>query len=468
MKCPACQGKIQGGWRVCPHCGESLRYRCPQCKAEVRLGWKACPVCASALTSSAENPAGAGAHCDLDSSVVKEVRQEGSNGGGASLTARDSVIRSVTQHASGNAPGMLRDSSDSGAEEVGSLASINLGESVVKSVVQNVSVNLVGAEDVAALLDLGAARALRTVRVFVACGPRILAYDPNPDHGRKGPIQEFQLPAHIGGARSVRLAKQGDRLMVLCGAHGGVVAFDAEGADARVYPLPRRTRHAVNASAIRGEHLYATHSDFGLLRWPLEGGEPEALFPEVLEAANTVRGVKASLEGELLVCAGRDAYRIKVREPDARPIPYRGSPGSELIDAVECGEYVFAASLDGRILRWSKSLAGKYEMVLGNLDTKVYSLSLAQMDSGPHLVVGTKSDSVHLIRLVPPQATVRYRTRGARVRWARGASDLIVATDRSCQRLFFWHPRKPHRPAWQTTVSGRGKKHILDLCLLSM
>ena len=431
--------------------------KCGQCGQTVDDAWRFCPWCTARLPG--EN---AGGGIGLRDTVVKEIGQD-AEAGGEGISVADSVVGRISQevHAEVGIDG-------ASAEAVRGLASINVTEGVVKEIHQVVNVYMGAGQSLDAVFDTRAARGLRSKLVYVACGREIRAFRPDGGALGAGPVGVYSLPGSMGSARSVRLVKSGQRLMVLAGARLGVVAFDSKTAEAMVYPFPGETQYGANAATVHGDHIYATHSHFGLLCWPIGGGEPTSVHPDVFEAAATVRAVQVNLRGELLVCAGSSVYEMDVSRGDARPVEYRAPGEARLVGAVECADRVYAAAIDGRVFRWDSDMPGHAGSVIANAQCKTYCLSLVQMADGPHLVLGSKSGHLRLIRLVGPQAVVDYQAPGGEsIRWARAAPDLLVASDNKGTRLFFWRPDSIYRPDRVIPVVKSAREQIMDICILS-
>jgi len=431
--------------------------KCQHCGQAIEDAWQICPFCTARLQNGEP-----GARVVLSDSVAREVTQVGAGTAGEAMIS-DSTVGRISQevHVDGAAE-------DLAVEAVRELASVAITDSVVKEVHQVVNLYMGSGQSLDSVFGARGARGLRSKRIYAACGREILVFRiADGDAGRASPAGVYSLPDSMGSVRSVRLAKAGDRLMILAGARLGVVAFDARTSEAMVYAFPCDTRYGANAALIYGEHLYATHSDFGLLRWPIGGGESTSIHPEVFETAATVRALQVNLRGEMLVCAGNCVYGIDVSNPDTCPVEYRCPGKQRLVGSLECGEHVYAAASDGKILRWDADMPHHSGAVIADMQCKTYCLSLVQMADGPHLVLGTKSGYVRLIRLVGPQAVVDYHTPGgASIRWAKAAPDLLVASDADGERLFFWHSDDTTRPSQTITIASRAAGRITDLCIL--
>jgi hypothetical protein len=434
--------------------------KCPKCNAEVDPSFKFCVECAAKLPAA---DAPAGANIALEGSVAKDVAQQASGPGGASVSVKDSVVRDLTQEGSGGGD----EAAD--AEKLSRLGDIRLN--VDGSVIRNVNIvqhlHLDGAESIESIQGGRRAGQLKVRMIYAACGSEIRAFNPRAQFRESEPVRVYTLPDETGGARSVRLAKVGDRLWILAGARCGVVAFDAETAEAKVFLFPTVTRYGANSVTVLGDYVYASHSDLGLLRWPIVGGKPTEMFPDLFRGLTTVRGVQASRKGQLLLCGHCSVYRIDLDQPGGRPVRYSAAGVKELVGAVECGNHLYAATLEGKVLRWETEVPGGPDLDLAHLDCKTYCVSLVQMPDGPHLVLGAKVPALTLVKLAPPYSRAQYLTAGASVRWAQAASDLLVASDSDCLRLLCWSREVVHRPEREILVGRAPRDQVVDFCLLS-
>jgi len=449
--------------------------KCPKCNAEIMPGWKVCPECAERLPSAAAGeseprppeggtPNESRANIALEGSVVKDVSQQASGPGGASVSAKDSVVRSIEQKAEGDP---ASGEGGTGLDALRGLAGVHVTEGVVKEIHQTVNVYLGEAAAADVLRGRRAAGLPKARMIYAACGNEIRAFNPRAESSGSEPANVYTLPSDMGSARSVRWARVGDRVWILAGTRRGVVAFDAETAEARTFPFETVTSHGANAVEVLGDYVYASHSDLGLIRWPIVGGKPMELFPDLFKGLATVRGVQKTPKGQLLLCGHCSVYRIDLDQAGARPVRYSSAGARELVGAAECGDHLYAATLDGKVLRWERGIAGGPDMNLAHLECKTYCVSLVQMPDGPHLALGAKGPALTLVKLAPPYSRAQYLTGGVSIRWARGASDLLVATDGDGLRLFCWSREAVHRPEREIVVGRSPRDQVVDFCILS-
>jgi hypothetical protein len=47
--CPSCSKPVQADFKLCPHCGTTLRSQCPSCGKSTAPEWKVCPYCGHSM-----------------------------------------------------------------------------------------------------------------------------------------------------------------------------------------------------------------------------------------------------------------------------------------------------------------------------------------------------------------------------------------------------------------------------------
>jgi hypothetical protein len=52
-RCPACAGKVEPTFAMCPSCETILRPKCASCHQDLRPDWKACPFCCAPVRAAA-------------------------------------------------------------------------------------------------------------------------------------------------------------------------------------------------------------------------------------------------------------------------------------------------------------------------------------------------------------------------------------------------------------------------------
>jgi len=362
----------------------------------------------------------------------------------ASVHLQDAVARHVEQTVHGAVSGGGK--GDSAQVPV---ASISVHDGVVKEIRQTVNmVNVLAGdlEDWPSYMARNVSRPLRTRYVLVACGREILAYDPSGAGQATLPAKVYRLPAEMGSARSVRVARLDRRLVFVAGARKGVVLFDAASAEAWLYPFPTTTMHGANSVAVLGHHLYATHSDLGLLRWPVAGGDAALLLPEI--CGQGCRALQATAEGWLLLCAGHSVRRFNCAKGISEVLSYSAGTGQVLTGVVEDDKHLYGTTHAGLLVRWDKEMPGMEPAILKRLGRTLYDLAWMNSAPGRRLVLSAKDDAVHLVRLGKGAWTAQFPAPpGVTLRYARAADDYIVAVDSDRSRLFIWPAREEPRPA---------------------
>ncbi len=293
-------------------------------------------------------------------------------------------------------------------------------------------------------------------RIFLAAGSRVLEIDPA--EAEQPLAHAFPEPL-----RSVRHARTSRGEFLLGGSKRAVSCLSlGGGGELAEYPLPdhRSVRGGVNSIALDGEHLYATHSEYGLARWRLDrpGGEPEFLFEELTRPHKSTRGVLL-VEGRLVFASGHHVYAAA---PGGRALlKYVSSVESPVTCVAAAARTVFAGTEGGSIVCW-KLDSPDQPVVLARKREPIVNLRLARICAIPHLIYSTKDLSVRA-RVIGQNLETSYESGGATIGVLDASSDLICASDAAGRRLLLWKSTAPSRPVRQIEVYKQSDKPVLDI-----
>lgn len=297
----------------------------------------------------------------------------------------------------------------------------------------------------------------RTHRILCAAGREILAFEPRETR----PAEVHALGAgDLGMLRSVQCARQGSRRVLVAGAQFGVYLLEA-GRPVAPFRIPGAgdKRGGVNAAAVLDGHLFATHSDYGLLQWPLEGGEARFVRPDLTAGKKTVRGVQTGPLGRLLFAADAEIYSFLPGTLEGPPTVFAGA--SDSITALVATERsLFAGTAAGDVLRWEFEAPGEPPTrEIARRPDPVFMVKTCSVAGLPRLLVGWKGYGL-LAKALETETEVSYPCE-TRVRWVDGASDFLYGVDRDGRRLFAWEAADPRaRP-----VELRSRERIQDIAV---
>lgn len=412
---------------------------CLKCHKPVQDGWKLCPECEEPLPSAA-----------------------------ASIHVQDGIAGRVEQKVKGISPTLH--------DRLMSVAKVELKDSVVKEIHQTVNLHLTSESlGLDVLSQIGDASHLRAELLFLIRGREVLGYrvdDPSPK-----PCYRLELPDELGGGRSIGLTNVGDSPHLLVGCRKGVALIEQATKRMAIYPLPEVTRGGVNAMSVVGEDLYATHSDFGLLRWKGPLTQAEVLFPNLIQehatvnSHSTVRGALLDARGHLLFCAGKTAFSWNFSDPKAEPLPFPTDTDAALIGVVEGPGCLYGADGSGNLHYWKRALPNTRSCIARALGCTAYTLCTVPRGRSMDLVVGAKSSRLlrYHVEVADPEnpAEVPYPAPGgSTLRLARAAPDLFAATDRSGGTLYLWRRDQPRATPREIAVSSESTRtDIHDFCI---
>ncbi len=292
----------------------------------------------------------------------------------------------------------------------------------------------------------------RTRRILAATGPALLGFDPSDPDG-SGPREAHDLSgAGVGAARSVRLLETPEGPLAVAGAQRGVVLVPLRGGSPRALPFPDGAggTGGVNAAALAGASLVATHSEVGVVRWDLS--DPRARGERVLasatDGARTVRGAQVVGETLYLAVADRVLAFVAAVFPGGTVTAYpAGAPVTAL---VATRRHVFAGTADGRILRFPVGEPDRGEPEIARRETPVTMLRPAFVNGEPSLLVAWTGYGV-VAKALDSDVETPFHSESP-IRWTDGGSDVIAGVTCEGRALHLWEPSRP-KARWKRLAS---------------
>jgi hypothetical protein len=294
----------------------------------------------------------------------------------------------------------------------------------------------------------------RTRRILCVAGRRVLAFRPDQSQ----PVEVHSAEAgDLGMLRSVRVVRLGEKEVIAAGAQYGVYLFE-EGEPPRAYPIPSAgdKRGGVNAVALHKDRLFATHSDYGLIRWTLLDQRHEAaetVRADLTAGRATCRGVRIGPLDRLFLSAGSEIHALLPERIEATPTTYRGAPEAVTTFALTTLS-LFAGTAGGEILRWElNDPDAPPRRAMAKRPDPIFMLKICALAGIPTLVMGSKTYSL-VTRALEMDTEVSYPAE-VRIRWVDGASDYLYGVDRDGRRLMVWEAGKPRSKPMEIRTQER-------------
>lgn len=306
----------------------------------------------------------------------------------------------------------------------------------------------VGSEEIAAEL---------AGSVYGAVGTKILEIDPKDPEGRP---REFSFKDPI---RSVR-AHEGS-LLVGCKRSVHVLTPERD-LECLEFPFPgdKRPRGGVNAVAVADGWIYATHSEFGLLRWDRKrpGAAGEIIYESLTSGKKTTRG--ALVISDRLVFATADRLYAAPLAGSASPVGFDTRLDSPITVATAGGGSLFVGTEGGAVATWRIDEPEKATILVRRKEP-IVSLRLARIGSLPHLLYSARDLAVKA-RVLGQTLETSYEAGGRGVGLLDAASDLVCAVDASGHRLILWRAATPARPFAEVDLRKYSDKPALDIGMM--
>jgi hypothetical protein len=304
--------------------------------------------------------------------------------------------------------------------------------------------------------------ASRTRAVLIVAGDELLSLDP---HAPDGPPHRQALSASLGPLRSVRVSQVGDENVRLIGARTGVHVLKDGRPDVESFAFVpvRELRGGVNAATLAGDHLFATHSEVGLIRWHLsEPKQVDMPLTDRLAGCKSIRDVQTDATRRIWLAADRQALALA---PESCEVLVSLTAPTNVTALLVAEESVIAGLADGRIVRWLFGAFDAAETLRPACGRAVESLAWLQGGGAPRLIVGDRQP--HLEMLVVGDAfSIEYRC-GQPVRWGHAAADWIVGVNDRRDQLILWRTDSPQEPDRVVNIGQLCGHSIQDVALVS-
>jgi hypothetical protein len=301
---------------------------------------------------------------------------------------------------------------------------------------------------------------LRTAAILVVAGSSLLWFDPLSP---REPTRKLRLPEGAGALRSVRIVEDRGLRRILVGARLGVHVLNAAGDVERTLTFPDTPdiRGGVNAATLLDGRVYATHSEVGLLQWPLDGNGPvEACLTAFTEGAHAVRDIQTDAAGRLWLAIDD---LIVGWSPSRENSETALSAGAEITSLTVADDYAYAGMKNGSIVRWLVGGPRQVESVRHSTGVPVRSIAWMAGGGVPRLLVGDDRPQLELLVLGDSYQGA-YRSLH-NLRWGFAADDLVVGVNDRRDHIFCWRPDDATLPVTAIAVSRLTGRSIQDLAL---
>jgi hypothetical protein len=294
-------------------------------------------------------------------------------------------------------------------------------------------------------------------RVYGAVGTKILEIDPKEPDARP---REFSFKDPI---RSVR--GHGGALYVGCKRSVHILTLGRD-LECLEFPFPgdKRPRGGVNAVAVADNWIFATHSEFGLLRWDRTrpGATGELIYESLTSGKKTTRG--ALVAGDRLVFATGERLYAAPLTGSAAPVAFDTRLDSPITASSAGGGNLFAGTESGAVATWKIEEPDKATILVRRREP-IVSLRLARIGSLPHLLYSARDLAIKA-RVLGQTLETSYEAGGRGVGLLDAASDLVCAVDATGHRLILWRAATPARPFAEVDLRKYSDKPALDLGLM--
>ena len=290
---------------------------------------------------------------------------------------------------------------------------------------------------------------------LVTSGRRVFGIDPLRQENLTDTLMSLDYDGgQLGSLRSVRTSGEGADRLMLAGARNGVYTTLVQHQKAhREYPIGPGVdaRTGINAAVIYHGFIYATHSEFGLLRWPKLQPYSSAVqvMPELISKFSTTRNLQL-FDGRLLFANGPTVLLLEATNDSGSTLRvaarYRGTR-HEVTALSADDKYILIADTAGDVYVWDPK-STEPPVLAFYAGTAISDLAATELKGGRRcLLVAIKRPVVPM--LFRDGSTALEFTAPEPVRTCDVLNGTIIGLSRDRMRIFTWRENRPDWPAWQ-------------------
>lgn len=252
----------------------------------------------------------------------------------------------------------------------------------------------------------------------------------------------FKILKATSPVRSVKLAQKGDKTVLLAGTTDGVKMLTLSLEKIKDFTF-EKGRHGFNSACILGDSLFASHSQFGLVRWSLESGKNEVVCHQPCRGVTT--------DGDSLFFATANRV-VRFATPPQTLFECTSTINALLF----APPFLIAGTNNGRLYFFKMKDSS---LTWYDTGTKIYSLGIAELQRGDAVLVGARTEGVRAITLLV-RDVVEFAS-PEKVRWVAGASDYVFGVGYNLKTLYVWQNDRKLTPVRLALPA-----ETYDICLL--
>lgn len=301
----------------------------------------------------------------------------------------------------------------------------------------------------------------KTKELLLAIGNKVITIDAYNIHNTK----EFTFRGPI---RSVRTyATKGEEIL-LAGSKTSVYLYliDKKGETIEfALPKGKEPKGGINSTCLWNEYLYATHSEFGLVRWNWHKpkNSPELVLNDITSKNSTTRAAQIVNE-KLFFATGPSIISLDLNLKDAKPIFYKSNTENIITTFCLIDDTIFAGTEPGCIFKWNINQPNEPSLLLKRKES-IISMRYVKINSLPYLLYSSKEPLVHA-RVIGQNLEILYESNEFNIGILDAASDFIYAIDTMGYKILVWDISTPSKPKMIIDSHCFSEKPILDICLV--
>jgi len=311
----------------------------------------------------------------------------------------------------------------------------------------------------------------KTAWLLFVAGQELVWFEPPPSRttAEPQPARRVTLDDQLGPLRSARADRDAEgRQLLLVGAQHGVHLLDqatCQAAGSFSFAPPPELSGGVNAAALLGDTLLATHSQVGLMAWDIDQpGEVRHLLTDLTAGARTVRHIQRDTQGRVWLTIDQQVLCLPADDlRDEAATTYKGC-GDSITGLSVFEEEIYVATQSGGVYRWPIDRTESPETVEAPGRGALQSVQVLVLGLVARMVIPAPRAGL-MVRVVGDAYSCTYSGEQI-IRFAQAAPDLLVGVNDLRDRAELWHPDDPAAPLATLHVARLTGHTIQDVLLL--
>ncbi len=240
--------------------------------------------------------------------------------------------------------------------------------------------------------------------------------------------------AELGSIRSIKLLNIEEKLTLTIGLMRGIIVWHPNTPRIFRYTQSQESTQGYNSIAYYNPFLYATHSEYGLIRWDIreQPSKGENILAKLLNKSRTIRAIQC-LGEDLYFANNEKVFVVPAHSPQKSNSKIYLGNASEITSLVATEEGIYAGNSQGEVLFWDKNNT-KTPQICAKYSHPIFMLR--RNSSTQDILIAAKEPA--LLAINPHSHKVKRYLADQLISWIDGASNILIGIGEDLETIYVW------------------------------